>query len=76
MPTIEELTNQYAESGVAQGETRRLHIHSFTNWLYSNGYECHVRLTRAAAEQQRAALTAQRDALDERIAELDKELQQ
>lgn len=73
---IEELINKYANSGVSTPETRKASIFSFINWMHSEGYECHVKLTRAAAERKRDTLLAERDAIEEKLAAIEQELKQ
>lgn len=57
-------------------ENRISPIQHFLSYLEQEGYEVSVRLTRAAAERKRDALLAERDAIEEKLAEIEQELKQ
>lgn len=57
-------------------ENRISPIQHFLAWLDHKGYECVVRLNRAAAERKRDTLLAERDAIEEKLAAIEQELKQ
>lgn len=72
MVTFDQLLEEF--------ETKYCHeaaqVREFVHYATSRGFDITAQQTVASMRAERAGLATQRDVLDERIAELDKELQQ